>query len=91
MIDNNLLGELRIMNDFHIKSNYSALARKYNMDRHIIKKYYENGKIPDRKKSNRTSKWDKHYDEIQFLISLLGVNGIIIIQNYGTLRTCKTV
>ncbi len=49
-MDDNLLGELRIMDDFHIKPNYSDLARKYKMDRHTVKKYHINGKIPDRKK-----------------------------------------
>lgn len=33
MTDDNLLGELRIMDDFYIKPNYSELARKYKKDR----------------------------------------------------------
>lgn len=33
----NLLGELRIMKDYGIKPNYSALQREYGIDRHTIK------------------------------------------------------
>ena len=35
-----LIGELRIMDSLQINSNYSGLVRKYNMDRHTIKKYH---------------------------------------------------
>lgn len=67
---NNLLGELKIMDDFNVKPNCSDLARKYKIDRHTIKKYHEHGKIPDRKKVERKSKWDKYFDEIEMLFSL---------------------
>jgi len=45
------------MEDLKIKPNYSELARMLDVDRHTIKKYYENGGIPDRKKTERISKW----------------------------------
>ena len=45
MKNNNLIGELRIMKDFDIKPNFSALQREYGNDRHTIKKYYENDGI----------------------------------------------
>lgn len=80
MSNNNLLGELRIMDDFHIKPNYSELARKYKIDRHTIKKYHFHGKIPDRKKVSRKSKWDKYYDEILFLMSLPGTTKMSVYQ-----------
>lgn len=33
-MNRNLLGELRIMKDYGIKPNYSALQREYGIDRH---------------------------------------------------------
>ena len=52
---NNLRGELSIMDSLDIKPNYSALARKYDMDWRTIKKYHEgyNGKPETRNKSSR--------------------------------------
>ena len=41
MINNRLIGELRIMKDLSIKPNFSALQREYGTDRHTIKKYYD--------------------------------------------------
>ena len=60
----NLLGALRILKEMKIKPNFSELQRQYDVDRHTIKKYYENdGKIvKDRKK--RKSKYDIYKDEI---------------------------
>lgn len=81
MINKNLLGELRIMDDFHIKPNYSELARKYKMDRHTVKKYHENGKIPERKKVNRQSKWDEYFDEIQSLMTLSATTKMSVFQS----------
>ena len=37
IMNRNLLGELRIMKDYGIKPNYSALQREYGIDRHTIK------------------------------------------------------
>ena len=31
------------MKDFNMKPNFSELERMYGIDRHTIKKYYENG------------------------------------------------
>lgn len=64
----NLLGELRIMKDFGVKPNYSALQREYNVDRHTIKKYYDNNGIPPRKERESTSKWDQFIPEIEELL-----------------------
>lgn len=59
----NLLEELRIMKDYGIKPNYSALQREYAINRHTIKKYYDNDGIPKRKCRNGSSKWDQYSDE----------------------------
>lgn len=71
--DKNLIGELRIMKDFRIKPNYSALEREYGLDRHTIKKYFDNDGIPKRKEVNRPCKWDEFYDEIEELMGIVGV------------------
>ena len=39
-IETNLLGDLMILKTMNIKPNFSALQRKYDIDRHTIKKYY---------------------------------------------------
>ena len=61
----NLMGEIRIMKDLGIKPNYSELARKYGVDRHTVRKYYEAGEIPPRKPSGRASAWEPLRDEIE--------------------------
>ena len=42
----NLIGEIKIMKGNGIKPNFSSLQRKYNIDRHTIKKYYNNNGVP---------------------------------------------
>lgn len=42
----NLIGELRFMKDLNIKPNFSEMSREYGIDRHTIKKYYDNDGIP---------------------------------------------
>lgn len=69
----NIMGVLRIMDDYNIKPNYSELSRSLKVDRHTLKKYHDNGKIPDRKKVLRKSKYDVYYDEILELTSIAGV------------------
>lgn len=69
----NIMGVLRIMDDYNIKPNYSELSRSLKIDRHTLKKYHDNGKIPDRKKALRKSKYDVYYDEILELTSITGV------------------
>lgn len=66
----NLLGELRIMKDYGIKPNYSALQREYGIDRHTIKKYYDNDGIPKRKCRKGFSKWDQYSDECNQILKL---------------------
>ena len=64
----NLIGELKIMKEFDIKPNFSSLQRQYKVDRHTIKKYYDNDGIPPRKKKKTKSIFDSYYDEIVLLM-----------------------
>jgi transposase len=66
----NLIGELRIMKDLDIKPNISAIARKYGVDRHSVKKYYDNDGVPERKETSKKSKWDPFEDEIRELMQM---------------------
>lgn len=59
-----VIGVIMIMKDYGIMPNYSDLERQYGVDRHTIKKVYENGGMPPRKKRVGLSKWDPYYDEI---------------------------
>lgn len=58
-----LIGDLLIMDSLNIKPNYSALARKYGLDRATVKKYYELGGLPIKSLTQRKSKYDE-YDEL---------------------------
>lgn len=64
----NLIGELKIMKELNIKPNFSSLQRQYNVDRHTIKKYYDNDGVPPRKKKASKSIFDPYYDEIATLM-----------------------
>lgn len=68
MINNRLIGELRIMKDLSIKPNFSALQREYGTDRHTIKRYYDSDGIPIRKKKDIKSKWDPYKDEMDEIL-----------------------
>ena len=70
----NLQGQLTILKSMNIKPNFSELARKYNLDRRTIKKYYEGyeGKTKNRSKG---SKLDRYYAEIK---EKLAINGVTV-------------
>ena len=78
-----VIGVLSIMKDFNMKPNFSELERMYGIDRHTIKKYYENGGIPERKKFKRISKWDPLFDVI---ISLADVHGSYLMSIFQVLN-----
>ena len=40
-MNNNLKGELAVMDSFEIKPNYAVLGRKYGMDWRTVKKYHK--------------------------------------------------
>ena len=46
----NYIGHLNYLNGCGIIPNFSELERLYNKDRRTLKKYYDNGGIPKRKK-----------------------------------------
>lgn len=71
---NNLVGELKIMKELCIKPNFSDLQRKYDIDRHTIKKIYDNGGIMERKKRELGSKWDIHLEEIRNIMDKPGTS-----------------
>lgn len=63
-IETNLLGELNIYKGMNMKPNFSALQRKYGIDRHTIKKYYVNDGIKYKERKPKMSKYDKYEKEI---------------------------
>ena len=63
-IETNLLGDLMILKTMNIKPNFSALQRKYDIDRHTIKKYYLNNGIKYKKRKPKMSKYDQYEKEI---------------------------
>ena len=63
-IETNLLGELNIYKGMNMKPNFSALQRKYGIDRHTIKKYYVNDGIKHKERKPKMSKYDKYEKEI---------------------------
>ena len=78
----NLQGQLTILKSMNIKPNFSELARKYNLDRRTIKKYYEGyeGKTKNRSKG---SKLDRYYAEIK---EKLAINGVTVSGVYQYLK-----
>ena len=72
-MEKNLIGRLKVMKELGIKPNFSALQREFKVDRHTIKKYYDNDGIPIRKSVHRKSLWDPYEEEINDLMNKLGV------------------
>lgn len=63
-IERNFLGELLIYKGMNMKPNFSALQRKYGIDRHTIKKYYVNNGIENKERKQKVSKYDKYEKDI---------------------------
>lgn len=57
-------GDLAVMSAEGIKPNFSAIARKYNLDRHTVKSYWLDGKIKSHK-GKQGSSLDQFKQEIQ--------------------------
>lgn len=76
-MQNNLQGELTIMDNLEIKPNYAALGRKYNMDWRTVKKYHEGYKGKARNRS-KPSKLDFFKNEIteKLCIKRVTVRGV---------------
>ena len=85
-MNNNLKGELSVMDSLEIKPNYAALGRKYGMDWRTVKKYHEGyeGKPSTRRKR---SKLDDYKQEItdKLTIRRITVRGIyeFMVKKYG--------
>lgn len=62
------------MKDLNIKPNFSELSREYGVDRHTIKKYYDNDGIPERKRKKSSSMWDPYINEITELMEIPGIS-----------------
>ena len=72
MTEINILGMLEIYRSCHMKPNFSELQRIYGIDRHTIKKYYDNGgKKPITRQRN--SGFDRHKERIIELMNKPGV------------------
>lgn len=59
-----LLGELNLMKTLDIKPNFSALEKKYGINRHTISKMWKEGGVKPMKR-NKTSYLEKHRSEIE--------------------------
>ena len=85
-MNNNLKGELAVMDSLGIKPNYAALGRKYGMDWRTVKKYHEGyeGKPSTRRKR---SKLDDYKQEItdKLTIRRITVRGVyeFMVKKYG--------
>lgn len=60
-----LRGELEELKNDQIKPNFSALARKYSIDRHTIAKYWKDGRIRMKTEDNFPTLFDSYFDEIK--------------------------
>jgi len=69
-MENNLKGELAVMDNLGIKPNYAALGRKYGMDPRTVKKYHKGyeGKPTTR---NKGSRLDPYKGEIKDKLTVL--------------------
>ena len=59
----NIIGVLRQMKETKIKPNFSELGRLFKLDRHTVKKYYENDGIVI-KQRERKSFYEQFKEEI---------------------------
>lgn len=67
-MDRNLMGDLTIMKDMGLKPNFSQLAGKYGMDRHTVRKYWEAGAAPRKKRQDKPSKYAPYLEESRDLL-----------------------
>ncbi len=88
-MNNNLKGELAVMDSLDIKPNYTALGKKYGMDPRTVKKYH-NGYEGRPTTRNKGSKLDAYKSEIsdKLAIRRITVQGVyeFLIKKYGIQR-----
>ena len=70
----NVKGDLLILKQMKIKPNFSELARKYEIDRHTVAKYWHNDGIQHKKRKPKASKLDMYLHEIENLFNKTGVH-----------------
>lgn len=85
-MQNNLRGELTLMDNLNIKPNYAALGRKYDMDWRTVKKYHEGYKGKPNSR-DKPSKLDLFRNEItdKLAIKRVTVRGVyeFMVKKYG--------
>ena len=85
-MNNNLKGELAIMDSLETKPNYAALGRKYGMDWRTVKKYHNGyeGRSPTRKKGSKLDQYKTEISE-KLTIKRITVRGIyeFMVKKYG--------
>lgn len=88
-LNNNLKGELAVMDALGIKPNYAALGRQYGMDWRTVKKYH-NGYEGRPDKRNKGSKLDEFKNEIadKLAVKRITVQGVyqFMLKKYGANR-----
>ena len=88
-MNENLIGELSIMDSLGIKPNYAALGRKYELDWRTVKKYH-NGYQGKPSTRNKGSKLDSYKTEIadKLTIKRITVRGVyeFMVRKYGVTR-----
>ena len=88
-MNNNLKGELAVMDSLGIKPNYAALGRQYGMDWRTVKKYH-NGYEGRPATRNKGSKLDQYRNEIadKLAIKRITVQGVyqFMLKKYGLNR-----
>ena len=88
-MNNNVKGELSVMDSLGIKPNYAALGRKYGLDWRTVKKYH-NGYEGRPATRNKGSKLDVYKNEIadKLAINRITVQGVyqFMAKKYGVER-----
>ena len=74
IMERNILGELLILKHMNIKPNFSELARKYDINRHTIAKYWRNGERKQMERKPKKSILDQYIKEIERLFQKTGVH-----------------
>ncbi|MBF0578983.1 hypothetical protein IM774_04095 [Erysipelotrichaceae bacterium RD49] len=69
-----LVANIQLLKDLNMKPNISELARAYDLDRRTVKKYFEAGEVPARKKKKEFSKWDQYEESIEKMLQVPGVS-----------------
>ncbi len=69
----NLIGTLIMYKNENITPNFSELGRKFKVDRKTVRKYYNNGGLPEKQKRSKPSLLDPYKEEILFKLEIPGI------------------